>query len=231
MRKLTRAERWETCIHEAGHAIAFALGGVPVHRLIVAPEGAEGWHTQGRMRQSCADLWGLCEKAELVLPRYFLRWLSSEGGLHAHGRGFEPVLASPGGRIMVEGFSAEQCRVIRAQLLGLLAGPAAEQILRGEPVSLLDRPDLDDVAKAESLAWLLPERTELAHAAALIAATLREAAVWAQLVALARALEEAGEMTTTLRAHLPAARLEWPPAPPALDWFSAAGAAGPGGQN
>jgi len=39
MTTLTLAQRRATCIHEAGHAVAFALGGVSVYRLAVADEG------------------------------------------------------------------------------------------------------------------------------------------------------------------------------------------------
>ena len=45
MTTLTLAQRRATCIHEAGHAVAFALGGVSVHRLAVADEGAAAWRT------------------------------------------------------------------------------------------------------------------------------------------------------------------------------------------
>ena len=55
MNRLTPAQRRATCIHEAGHAVAFALGGVSVHRLAVADEGAAAWRTDirnGRVTRS-----------------------------------------------------------------------------------------------------------------------------------------------------------------------------------
>ena len=39
MNRLTPAQRRATCIHETGHAVVFALGGVSVYRLAVADEG------------------------------------------------------------------------------------------------------------------------------------------------------------------------------------------------
>ena len=125
MPTLTHAQRRATCIHEAGHAVAFALGGVSVHRLAVADEGADAWRTDIRNGRMCTGLWGLCEKADLVLPRQFLRWLMSEGCLHPDGRGHPQLLQRPEGRAQVEGFSARQQREIRAQMGGLMAGTAA----------------------------------------------------------------------------------------------------------
>ena len=37
--------------------------------MAVAPEGATKWRTPSSNGRSCSDLWGLCVKAELVLPR------------------------------------------------------------------------------------------------------------------------------------------------------------------
>ena len=68
----------------------------------------------GRM---CTGLWGLCEKADLVLPRQFLRWLMNEGCLHPDGRGHPQLLQRPEGRAQVEGFGARLQREIRAQMV------------------------------------------------------------------------------------------------------------------
>ena len=59
----------------------------------------------GRM---CTGLWGLCEKADLVLPRQFLRWLMNEGCLHPDGRGHPQLLRRPEGRAQVKA-SARGC--------------------------------------------------------------------------------------------------------------------------
>ena len=81
--------------------------------------------TDIRNERMCTGLWGLCEKADLVLPRQFLRWLMSEGCLHPDGRGHPQLLQRPEGRAQVEGFSARQQHEIRAQMGGLMAGTAA----------------------------------------------------------------------------------------------------------
>ena len=158
MPTLTHAQRRATCIHEAGHAVAFALGGVSVHRLAVADEGAAAWRTDIRNGRMCTGLWGLCEKADLVLPRQFLRWLMNEGCLHPDGRGHPQLLQRPEGRAQVEGFSARLQREIRAQMVGLMAGPAAEQIFTGKAVRLCPAGEFDEVRQAEDLSWLLPAR-------------------------------------------------------------------------
>lgn len=210
MPRLTPAQRRATCIHEAGHAVAFALAGVSVYRLAVADEGAEAWRTDIRNGRMCTGLWGLCEKADLVLPRQFLRWLMNEGGLHPDGKGHPPLLQRPEGRAQIEGFSASQQREIRAQMVGLMAGPAAEQIVRGETVCLSPAGPFHEVRQAEDLSWLLPARDAFAHAAALTVLTLRQPEVWAAVERLADALERAGTLSHGLRGLLPAALPGWP---------------------
>ena len=211
MTTLTPAQRRATCIHEAGHAVAFALGGVSVYRLEVADEGAEAWRTDIRNGRVCTGLWGLCEKADLVLPRQFLRWLMNEGCLHPDGRGHPQLLQRPEGRAQVEGFSAQLQREIRAQMVGLMAGPAAEQIFTGEAVRLCPAGEFDEVRQAEDLSWLLPARDAFDHAAALTVLTLRRPDVWAVVERVAHELERAGTLTQGLRGLLPTALPDWPP--------------------
>lgn len=208
-------ERRATCFHEAGHAVVFALGGVAVARVAVAPEGATEWRTPSSNGRSCSDLWGLCVKAELVLPRQLLRWLMSEGALNPDGSGYAEVLSSPEGQALVEALGSRQRRDIRAQLAGLLAGPLAEAILRGAPVPDLAANEQGDIARARGLAALLGDPAELAHALCLAEAALRRPAVWAQVAALATALEAAGHVEAGIRGFLPAADPAWPPAPSA----------------
>ena len=211
MTTLTPAQRRATCVHEAGHAVAFALGGVSVYRLEVADEGAEAWRTDIRNGRMCTGLWGLCEKADLVLPRQFLRWLMNEGCLHPDGRGHPQLLQRPEGRAQVEGFSARLQREIRAQMVGLMAGPAAEQIFTGEAVRLSPAGEFDEVRQAEDLSWLLPAFEAFDHAAALTVRTLQRPDVWAAVERVAYELERAGTLTQGLRALLPAALPDWPP--------------------
>lgn len=211
MNRLTSAQRRATCIHEAGHAVAFALGGVSVYRLAVADEGAEAWRTDIRNGRLCTGLWGLCEKADLVLPRQFLRWLMNEGCLHPDGTGHQQLLQRPEGQAQVEAFTEPQRREIRAQMVGLMAGPAAEQISKGEAVQLCPAGSFHEVRQAEDLSWLLPGRDDFEHAAELTALTLRRAEVWAAVEHLADALERAGTLAHGIRALLPAALPGWPP--------------------
>lgn len=215
MLKLGRMQRQEVCFHEAGHAVVFALGGVAVSRVAVAPEGAAEWRTPSSNGRTCSDLWGLCVKAELVLPRQLLRWLMSEGALHPDGSGYARVLESAEGQAIVEALGPASRRDIRAQLAGLLAGPVAEQLCRGEAVRIPVESEQGDIARARALASLLGEPGEFERLAGLTEAALREPARWAQVTALANALEAAGHVDAGIRDHLPAADPDWPPAPAA----------------
>ncbi|TAH45720.1 MAG: hypothetical protein EYC67_10215 [Betaproteobacteria bacterium] len=209
MRRLTRELRRETCFHEAGHAVAFALGGVPVLRLAVAPEGADHWRTDIRSGRCCSDLWGLCEKADLVFPRPFLRWLGSEGALHADGRGFEAVLDTPLGQALLAGFTPAHRSEIRAHVVGLLGGPVAEHLYRGEPLRLHGTMNLDDVSRATALCRFLPRNDELPRSLRLVEDALQGPEMWDIVSRVADELERRGELRDGLRARLPAAIRGW----------------------
>ena len=146
-----------------------------------------------------------------MLPRQFLRWLMNEGCLQPDGKGHPQLLQRPEGRAQVEGFSARLQREIRAQMVGLMAGPAAEQIFMGEAVRLCPAGEFDEVRQAEDLSWLLPARDAFDHAAALTVLTLQRPDVWAAVERVAHELERAGTLTQGLRALLPAALPDWPP--------------------
>lgn len=216
MHALTASQRRATCFHEAGHAVVFALGGVGVYGAAVAPEGAASWRVASSNGRTCSDLWGLCRKAELVLPRQLLRWLMSEGGLHPDGRGHEAILASPHGQILRDGLGEQQQYEIRAQIAGLLAGPVAEQVFQGLTPCLGDRSEHVDVDRAMALAALLPGTPALEPAVQLVAEALCRPAVWAQVTALAEELERSGELDRRITTFLPAAAVGWPP-----DWTGA----------
>ena len=146
-----------------------------------------------------------------MLPRQFLRWLMNEGCLHPDGTGYEHLLAHPEGRAQIEAFTTSQQREIRAQMVGLMAGPAAEQRFTDGEARLCRGSALHEVRKAEGLSWLLPGRDDFEHAAELIALTLRRAEVWAAVERLADTLERAGTLAHGIRALLPVALPGWPP--------------------
>ena len=61
---LSRYERRLTCVHEAAHAVMYALGGYKIAQVAVAPEGATNWTVKLRKGNVLHDLWGVCEKFE-----------------------------------------------------------------------------------------------------------------------------------------------------------------------
>lgn len=210
-RTLSRAERRATCIHEAGHAVAFALGGTPVYRLVVAPEGASAWRTECRNGlRACSDLWGLCEKAELVLPRHFMRWMMNEGCLHPDGRGFETLLETPEGQAQIEGFSAALQQQIQTHVVALVAGPVAEDLHQLGQVALSSPMAQHDLDRAASLARLLPQPKGFDRARPLAEAALRRPDIWNAVLQVANALEAAGDLSQDLACLLPPAEPGWP---------------------
>ena len=212
MRGLSASQQRETCFHEAGHAVIFALGGINVFGVAVAPAGAQAWRTPSSSGRVCSDLWGLCRKSELILPRQLLRWLMSEGALHPDGRGHEAILRTPEGQILLAALNAQQQREIRAQMVGLLAGPAAEQMHRGDDVCLQSGDELEDFARAAALATLIPAGADLSRLLAFTTKTLQKPEIWQLVTALAGELERTGEVAQRIKAFLPTALPDWPPA-------------------
>lgn len=207
---LTRALRRAVCIHEAGHAVMYALGGVWVHRVAVAPEGATEWQTTGRKGALLTDIWGVCEPSGGPGSMH-IRWDPESGDWSADRAGFLRIQG------MLEehrpGSKRDTWREIRAHVCGVLGGPAAEQIHEGQTPWLDYEGKLgvfDDAKNAQTQAWLLPWRGELEHLHELTVQALRHPDVWVLVVRLADALETVGDVED-LRGYLPAPVPNWPP--------------------
>ncbi|MCK6387039.1 MAG: hypothetical protein L6Q65_05495, partial [Zoogloea sp.] len=121
-------------------------------------------------------------------------------------------LATPEGQALVEALGPRQRHDIRAQMAGLLAGPLAERIFRGDAAPIALAAGQGDGTKARALAALLGDPGEFTHAQHLAEAALREPARWARVAALAAALEAAGHVDAGIRGFLPTADPAWPPA-------------------
>ena len=211
----TAKQRRVTCVHEAAHAVMFALGGVSVYRVAVAPVGSTDWTVQGRKGGTYSDLRGVCQASDSG-AEMFLHYTPDEYG--ADRAGFRKYLALVGeamrGRVRPEAMRRETYRRIRAHVCATLAGNAAEDLLQGEDPWPREhdcggRPD--DAAIAEMLAWLLPYRREVDRLHDLTAETLRRPEVWARVLALADELDAAGDLDDDrLDRHLPQPLRNWP---------------------
>lgn len=214
---LTKERRRAVCVHEAGHAVAHALGGAHVCRVAVAPEGAAAWTIATSRGTVMTDLWGVCEPLESNPASGFLRWDDDEGCLQADRPGFRSYLRQIGG--LGAGVRREVLRHVRACLCASVAGPIAEQIHNGE------EPEIDyegshfgrdDGNTALALARLLPWRNELEFLHAQTVLALRRPEVWAMVVRLADELERVGELEyEKLSDYLPEPLAHWPPSPKA----------------
>ena len=211
---LSRERRRAVCVHEAAHAVIYALGGAWVYRVAVAPEGSAEWRTAGRKGAELADLLGVCCPSDSPATM-FIRWDAEECAATADRRRFAELLA-----MMEEhcrGYKREQWRQVRAHVCAMLAGPAAEQLHeRPDEEPYLwegDCGEFDDITKAEAHCWLLPWRGEFAHLAALTIETLRRPDVWALVLAVADRLEAVVDLEEELMPLLPTAAPDWPPSP------------------
>lgn len=210
---LTKEMRREVCVHEAGHAVVFALGGASVYRLAVAPEGNKGdWRIESRKGGTLLDLWGVCQPSDLSAMALFMRWDESQGVWHSDRRAFNCLV-----RQMPAAVAARSRRRVRAHICGCVAGPVASQIFAGEDLDL-DWPDDDrdpgeDVVIAQACSGLLPYRNEYSHACQVTVEVLRRPDIWGRVMRLADQLEYVGEMIDDLGGYLPEPLPRWPPSP------------------
>jgi hypothetical protein len=222
---LTKELRRVVCVHEAGHAVIFALGGAFVFRLAVAPEGDTGtWTIEGRKQGTLTDLWGVCQPSDFFDMHMHMRWNDDEStwevdrkGFEAHVRQIQAVLSEAGSR-HARTHVAETRRIVRAHICGSVAGPAAEQIFLGDSDLWLDEADdysnpTEDIVIAQARSWLVPYRNEYRHACEVTEAALRRPDIWERVMRLADELERVGDMTDELDGFLPEPLPGWPSSP------------------
>lgn len=221
---LTKEKRRAVCVHEAGHAVIFALGGALIYRLAVAPEGDSGtWTIEGRKQGTMTDLWGVCMPSDFFEMQLHMRWNDDEctwevdrKGFNAHMRQTQAGLAKAGSQY-ARIYIAETRRIVRAHVCGSVAGPAAEQIFAGEEVWLDEADDYanpgEDIVIAQARSWLLPYRNEYRHACQMTEAALRRPDIWERVMRLADELERVGDMTDEIDDFLPDPLPGWPSSP------------------
>lgn len=224
-----KARRRKTCVHEAGHAVVHALGGIDVHQLVVAPEGSESWEYTDEVGNVHTGVSGACVTAPYPLPLIgFMTWDPEDGSYRTDPdrfaallHQFSSTLAQVAGTTSPAAIVREYRRLVRAHVCGMLAGRAAAQRHEGEDIedgwwsAEADDPDdpLDDAAKAFGFARLLRNPSEFSNLYRVTAAVLREADVWAMIQRLADELEQRGIIEDP-EELLPPPRLKWPPCPP-----------------
>ncbi len=210
--KLTKKVRLDVCVHEAAHAVIFALGRVGVFDVEVAPLGATEWVTEGRKGGELTDLWGICRTSDLGWALCF-NWNEAICEYDCNKDWFTKSLRLCPSRSAVK----ETYRQIRADVCGILAGPIADQIRMGcdldnlylEPV---DPVPGDDLALAQAFCRLLPFRHEFWHLADETYRVLKEPEIQQCIARIAYALEVSGKLEGgELNSLLPHRRLNWPP--------------------
>jgi hypothetical protein len=221
---LTKEQRRAVCVHEAGHAVIFALGGARIHRLAVAPEGDDGtWTIDSRKGGTLTDLWGVCQPSDFWEMQMRLTWNEAELTWEADRKGFDAFMRQMQAHLAecrspyARRYIAETRRIVRAHVCGCIAGPAAEQIFNGGDVWLDEAVDYsnatEDIVIAQARSWLLPYRNEYTHAVEVTEAALRRPDIWERVIRLADELERLGDMEDELDGFLPDALPGWPSSP------------------
>ena len=210
MYQLTREDRYKVCVHEAAHAVIFALGGLFIERLEVAPEGCINFSTVSRRGLTTTDLWGHCTPIHMLNLFEFVHWNENSDCYIADKAGWKEML-----KLKSRELVSIAKHAVRVLICGYLAGPIADEIQEGEaldhgPAWLeptgQERHDLD---KAYGLSQLSVWRNEYGALAALTEQTLRRPNVWAMVVKLACELERVGDMRN-FDGFLPDAVAGWP---------------------
>lgn len=213
---LTKEHRRTVCVHEAAHAVVFALGGLELYRVAVAPEGAKSWQSKSRKGYAQTDLWGVCEVHATHPAAIFMQWDGWEDLVVVDRKGFRQYLGMLEARR--KGIRREAWREVRARLCATLAGPISEQLINHvEPeIDYEGQPGvLDDAKHAMAADCLLPWRNEFEAMHALTVETLRRPEVWALVILLAEELGRRGEVLDDIEQYLPAPVANWPPSPKA----------------
>jgi hypothetical protein len=217
--------RRKVCVHEAGHAVVYALGGEVIRGLAVAPVGCESWIFSTYSGVVSQDLWGICELDSSGLCTNYLQWEDEKFRYRANRdeynsshRSLLVLLGATRGRKTV----ANLRRLVRLRVCGGLAGPIAEAHFENNEFDVWEvegwREPTSDVEVAEGLSQLLPFRCEFEHACNVTCETLRRPEIWSRVLALADVLERRGRLgEDEIAEYLPKVDIKWPPSP-AVMW-------------
>ncbi|KXU85212.1 hypothetical protein CR51_40960 [Caballeronia megalochromosomata] len=213
------------CVHEAGHALIYALGGFSVQGLAVAPEGCEWWSHLTQRGVEMNDLWGVCELPDGPILSQYLEWDDEQLCYRANRAQFINVHHSMAANLRTtqrKQVLADLRRFVRLRVCAALAGPIAETYYEQRNFDVWDTDGwLDresDVEIAQGLAGLLPYRSEFEHACTVTCDALRRPEIWARVIALADELERTGDMSPdAIAEYLPCPDFDWPRSP-AVRW-------------
>jgi len=188
------ARLYLTCVHEAAHAVFFALAGIPVDSVHVSEAGG-----------SCVitDVWSSADAAQ---PRRARAYVQQGGGFVSRDK--SPLWAKT------------WHRRVRGAVVATLAGEAAvcqsASSYPAKPRYSIRADGQDDLSSAVASVRLFSEDTaaEIEHAIYVVQIALDDPYIRARVEQLAVALMERRVLDAkALKAFLPKAVSYWPPAP------------------
>lgn len=197
---LSRHERRLTCVHEAAHAVMYAIGGYKIAQVAVAPEGATDWTVKLRKGGVLHDLWGVCEKFE-DHPAARCKTSKNRFDRQMFRTSLKPFPGS---------YRRKIWRQIRAHLCGVVAGELAEHLYLGNPPEFNFDGEGDGVTAIADDCLLLG-RDNLEYMVELVIQKLQSSDVWGLVIQLADALEMSGCVDDRIEAFLPVPEPGWPP--------------------
>ena len=224
--KLTQEDRRLVCIHEAAHAVIFALScrKIRISRLAVAPVGSTNWKDEKTDRRS---KWGVCIPQATMADNYmhmFLEWNRAE----KRPTGKREEYVNP---FVISSKKPERQEAVRQRhrsfICGYLAGPIAKcislQYSDNEIMAKIDYERDNDVREnkdecvAAGIAGLMPFDNEFEYAIKITIGALRNPAVWSKVIRLADELEKHGDLSfseqSNMKSFFPRRWPNWPPAP------------------
>ncbi|HCE68190.1 MAG: hypothetical protein A2X82_15525 [Geobacteraceae bacterium GWC2_55_20] len=211
----TAADRRQTCIHEAAHAVIYAFGGAFVSEMAVRPEGPGAWQHTSKRGSVRTDINGIC-RAELPhsAKSPYVFWDEDSYCMSVNRTGYKKYIQT---RIVGKKSLMEERRWIRSGVCAALAGPIADAI--SDSVEIALAPECNeignnDICDAEALCMLLPWRNEYDFLAIETERLLRTPEIWKRVQDLAAALEVAGTLGNVDDIpFLPDPIPNWPPTP------------------
>lgn len=208
--KLTRRDQYQAAIHEAGHAVIYALAGVSVGFVAVAPSNVRRWEFVDPEGNAFNHFVGICGKASNPMARDYMTWSEEKSCFDTDVDTYLHILEVFSELCQQPSVRHDFDHEVMAHIVGVLAGYAAEARYVDGDVPVDSFPSKTcDISIAMGLCAFLPGENNMENLSMVLGRTLANQEVWRYVTRLADALVEQG-CITDIKPYLPEQEPHWP---------------------